>query len=63
MDSSYGTHRLEFYAIDRLNNSSSINSIQFTSTKVFNVKDYGANGDGIADDTQAIRNTIEQARQ
>jgi len=58
-----GSHKLDIYAIDRVGNTSNAIRMNIIKPKVFNVKDYGAKGDGTTDDTQAIRNTIEEARQ
>ena len=59
---SIGSHTLDIYAIDRIGNTSNAISMNIVKPKVFNVKDYNAKGDGITDDTQAVRNTIEEAK-
>jgi|GEM_PF-1593741 len=58
-----GIHTLDRYAVDKVGNISNTIRINLTKPKVFNVKDYNARGDGITDDTQAIRNAIEAAKQ
>ncbi len=60
---SLGSHTLDIYATDRVGNTSHTIRMNLTKPKVFNVKDYNAKGNGITDDTQAVRNTIEAARQ
>jgi len=56
-----GSHTLDIYATDRVGNISNIIHMNIIKPKVFNVKDYGARGDGNIDDTQAVRNAIEAA--
>jgi polygalacturonase len=56
-----GSHTLDIYSIDRVGNTSNAIRMNIIKPKVFNVKDYGAKGDGTTDDTQAVRNTIESA--
>jgi hypothetical protein len=56
------SYTLDVYATDKIGNKSNIVHINIVKPKVFNVKDYNAKGDGITDDTQAVRNTIEEAK-
>jgi parallel beta-helix repeat protein len=57
-----GSHTLDIYATDRTGNTSNAIRMNIIKPRVFNVKDYGARGDGNTDDTLAIWNAIQAAR-
>ncbi|MEM4400188.1 MAG: Ig-like domain-containing protein, partial [Candidatus Nitrosocaldus sp.] len=62
----YGVDSFTYQAYDGSNYSNiarvSININDVIDVRIFNVKDYGAIGNGVNDDTQAVRNAIEDAR-
>ncbi|MEM4388310.1 MAG: Ig-like domain-containing protein, partial [Candidatus Nitrosocaldaceae archaeon] len=61
----YGVDSFTYQAYDGSNYSNiarvSININDVIDVRIFNVKDYGAIGNGVNDDTQAVRNAIEDA--
>ncbi|MEM4317034.1 MAG: cellulase family glycosylhydrolase, partial [Candidatus Nitrosocaldaceae archaeon] len=63
----YGVDSFTYQAYDGSNYSNiarvSININDVIDVRIFNVKDYGAIGNGVNDDTQAVRNAIEDANQ